>query len=164
MADDLVKSRWPLRVAIFCVHCFAAIIATTFVTMALGAVTSIVFGERTFGLIFQGPLFFAFLTVGFCSGLSINSGFKSNSAQWVWVVQLCFLAILMRDQFQSPGSQGVLHDIWFNYFGRSNCGGTECVYELFGTWPLFSSIGYSIGSLAARSFIRRNAATTKSSG
>lgn len=163
MADDSVESRWFLRAVIFCLHCFAGIVAATIVTMLLAAVTESATGKKLYDIIFGGPFFFAFLTVGFCSGLGINSRLKSKSAQWVWVVQLCFLAILMQDQIHWPGPQGVLHDIWLGYFGNSNCGETECVYELLGTWPLFSSVGYSIGSLAARPFARKKAAVTKTS-
>lgn len=39
----------------------------------------------------------------------------------------------------------VYDSTWDTYFGR-NCGGSECLYELFLTMPLYASLGYLLGA------------------
>ena len=142
-----MQSRSRLvRLGVFAFHCWTAIIVTTLITLGLGAFVEHFTGESIGDVIFGGPCFIAFLAVGFCLGFWINRWLKSKLAKWVWVRALALWCVFLQDQIRMPGPQGVLHSIWTNYFGNSNCGGTECVYELVGTWPLFSSIGYSIGS------------------
>ena len=46
-------------------------------------------------------------------------------------------------------SRSNLGDAWANYFG-SDCDGSECLYEVFLTAPFFTSVAYSVGSIAMR--------------
>jgi hypothetical protein len=137
-------------------------IVSTLITVFLGAFVERFTAEQVAEFIFQGPFFVAFLTIGFCLGFWINRWLNSKLAKWVWVPALALLCVFLQDQIRYPGPQGILSEIWTNYFGNSNCGGTECVYGLFGTWPLFSSIGYSIGSVIGRKSGPKGIATRRS--
>ena len=163
-SNSMQRRSRLVRWGVFVFHCWVAVIVTTLTTLLLGAFVEQFTGERIGAVIFGGPLFGAFLIIGFCFGFWINRWLGSNLAKWAWVPALALLSIFLQDQIHTHGSQGTLHEIWINYFGNSNCGGTECVYELVGTWPLFSSIGYSLGSLVGQRLRKKTPSQSKPSG
>lgn len=145
------RSRFE-RTGIFVLHSMTATVVTVLIVLFTDMAFEKWIGAERSDRIVGGPFFFPFLVVGFGLGYLINKQLKSKSAQWVWVLPLLLFSILLTDQIRYPDAQGRLYDIWLAYFGNNdtNCGGTECLYELLGTWPLFSAMAYAIGSLAAR--------------
>lgn len=142
-----------VRFGVFAFHCWVATIASTLIALFVGAFVVRFIGEQAgdaLAAILGGPFFLAFLAVGFCLGFWINRWLKSALAKWVWILPLIGCLVLMIGQIRYADPGGVLHEIWVDYFGNGNCGGTECLGEVFGTWPLFSAIGYAIGSSLGR--------------
>ena len=164
MANASPNPPWLVRLGIFMFHVFVAMIGSTLMAIFLGAIVAYFAGERIAEAVFAGPLFLPFLAVGFFFGLATSDSLNLKSGQWVWAVALGVLLVFLQDQIRTSSPQGILHDIWVDYFGNSNCGGTECAYELVGTWPLFSSIGYSLGSLVGQRLRKKTLSQAKPSG
>lgn len=90
---------------------------------------------------FLGTLI-AYLATGIALGYLVNGKLPSKFAVWVWVPSLLWLLFLMHDY---AGPVGAWHAMWINFFtDRSDS--SEGLYELFGTWPFFGSLGYGVGA------------------
>jgi hypothetical protein len=88
------------------------------------------------------------LIIGFISARRI----PSRSAHWVWLMGLGWFSLFVWDAVHShraDSCQGcnVIQSIWRNLFavGYHSCQ-QECLGELFGTAPLMTSVGYSLGA------------------
>jgi hypothetical protein len=91
------------------------------------------------------PYYPMLILAGFTLGSLNLLFFRTRTAVWVWVLPLC---ILLWNIFtwETGGHAGYWQDVWANYFS-SNCGSSECLYELFVTVPFYVSSAYSIGWL-----------------
>ena len=70
----------------------------------------------------------------------------SRLALLAWVPPALFLAWNVLDWHRTS----LQYDsTWDTFFGR-NCGGSECLYELFLTMPFYAGIGYSVGALICK--------------
>jgi len=68
---------------------------------------------------------------------------RSSSAAWVWVLPAIVL-IWNVLTWKTGGLSPYWPDVWNNYFG-SDCGSSECLYELFVTMPFYTSLAYAAG-------------------
>ena len=68
---------------------------------------------------------------------------------WVWVLPAIILAWNLFTWDRYPGQIYYWKDAWNNYFG-SECGSSECLYELAVTGPFCCSVAYSIVAIFFR--------------
>jgi hypothetical protein len=91
-----------------------------------------------------GEPYFAFPVItSFVFGALSRRYSRSSSAAWVWVLPAIIL-VWNLFTWETGGVGPYWPDVWNNYFG-SDCGGSECVYELFVTAPFYTSLAYSLG-------------------
>jgi hypothetical protein len=97
---------------------------------------------------FVGPILMAFVL-----GWTSRRYLDSRAAAWVWVLPaLALVWNLMTWKSYSP--LGHWADVEANFF-TTNCGDSDCLYELFVTAPFYTSIAYSLGRLATTLRIAR---------
>lgn len=68
---------------------------------------------------------------------------RSSSAAWVWVLPTVVL-IWNLFTWKTGGFRPYWPDVWNNYFS-SDCGSSECLYEIFVTAPFYTSLAYTLG-------------------
>lgn len=102
-----------------------------------------------------GEPYFVFpVFIGFAlGGLSYRYS-RSSSAAWVWVLPT--IALVWNVLTWKNGGDPYWPDVWNNYFG-SQCGSSECLYELFVTMPFYTSLAYAVGWMTRRFLIPRHA-------
>jgi hypothetical protein len=81
---------------------------------------------------------------------------KKIPSHWVWVPATLWLFLLARDDFtivmKNPVGYQFVNPwryVYDNYIG-TNCSGSECLGEFFGTMPFASSVAYSLIGLFLR--------------
>jgi hypothetical protein len=94
------------------------------------------------------PYFLFPILSGFALGVLSCRYSRSSSAAWVWILPTVVLLWNVLT-WQSGGFRPYWPDVWNNYFG-SDCGSSECVYELFVTAPFYTSLAYTLGWLVRR--------------
>jgi hypothetical protein len=101
------------------------------------------------------PYFLAPILAGFVLGGLSHRFFGTRAAAWVWVPPA---VVLLWNIFtwKNGGYRPYWPDVWHNYFG-SDCGGSECLYELFVTAPFYTSVAYSLGWIIKHLTDRRQA-------
>jgi len=93
--------------------------------------------------------YFAFPVItAFALGILSHRYFRSSSAVWVWVLPAIIL-VWNLFTWKTGGFHPYWPDVWNNYFG-SDCGSSECVYELFVTAPFYTSLAYTLGWITKR--------------
>jgi hypothetical protein len=94
------------------------------------------------------PYFIFPILAAFVFGALSHRYSRSLAARWVWVFPL---TILLWNVFtwRTGGFSPYWTDVWNNYFGRY-CGSSECVYELFVTAPVYTSLAYTFGWVMKR--------------
>jgi hypothetical protein len=92
------------------------------------------------------PYFALPVLTGFFLGVLSSRFFRSSSAAWVWVLPTIILVWNLLS-WHNGGYRPYWPDVWNNYFG-SNCGSSECLYELFITAPFYTSFAYTLGWIA----------------
>lgn len=96
--------------------------------------------------LFDGPYFVFPILCGFVLGWISHRFLKSNTAAWTWVpMALVLMWNLLTWQSYGPD------DAVANFF-TSQCGGSECLYELSVTAPFYTSVAYSCGWILQRTF------------
>jgi hypothetical protein len=92
---------------------------------------------------------------------------KRPPSRWVWIPPLLWLALLVREDFTSVTHQVVpwyygtaTRYLWDNFVG-SDCSGTECIGELFGTWPFLASVAYTLAAIVLRRRISKSEQTSQ---
>jgi len=86
---------------------------------------------------FAGPILMAFI-LGWVARRS-----ESRSAAWMWVLPTVALVWnVMSWKSHSPLPRW--EDVRANFF-TSNCGDSDCIYELLITAPFYTSVAYSLG-------------------
>ena len=94
--------------------------------------------------LFDGPVFFGEIGLGFLAGFTLNQRLRSKSAMWVWVLPAVWLIANIPDAFGSlygPNGWGVL-------FG-TKCR-PDCVDQALSVCPFYASVAYSLGAWAGR--------------
>jgi hypothetical protein len=104
--------------------------------------------QQVFRVLVDSPYFLAPITAAFVLGLFSNRVWKTNAGIWVWLFPAVFL-VWNVFSWKSSTSRSNLADAWANYFG-SDCDGSECLYEVLVTAPFYTSVAYSVGSIAMR--------------
>ena len=94
------------------------------------------------------PHFVFPVLAAFVFGLVSHRYSRSLSAMWVWVLPL-IIFVWNLFTWKNGGFRPYWPDVWNNYFG-SDCGSSECLYELFVTAPFYTSLAYTLGWLAKR--------------
>jgi len=144
-------------------------ILAIFVEIAAGVVTASLTRNTTGGdfmdhvlaqpsrLLIQQPYYVGIVLSGFVLGAFSYRFFRSRAAYWVWIIPA---GILVWNIFtwEAAPSQPYWPEVWNNYFG-SDCGGSECVYEVFVTVPFYSSLAYALGSITT-TLVRRSAGSS----
>ena len=88
---------------------------------------------------YAGPILMAFI-LGWVARRS-----ESRSAAWMWVLPtLSLVWNVMSWKSHSPLPRW--EDVRANFF-TSNCGDSDCIYELLVTAPFYTSVAYSLGSI-----------------
>ncbi|HWY57125.1 MAG TPA: hypothetical protein VNZ03_21850 [Terriglobales bacterium] len=96
-----------------------------------------------------GEPYFVFpVLAAFAFGVLSHRYSRSLSAMWVWVLPAIIL-IWNVVTWKTGGFRPYWADVWNNFFG-SDCGSSECVYELFVTAPFYTSLAYTLGWAAKR--------------
>jgi hypothetical protein len=86
-------------------------------------------------------------------GLLVNRRTRNRSACWVWLLGVGWMGWMIFDAlklFDPRWCQGcsAAQMIWRNFFGLNVSSCTdECLGKLFATFPMFCSIGYSVGAM-----------------
>jgi hypothetical protein len=106
------------------------------------------------------PYFALPVVAGLFLGVMSGRFFRSSSAAWVWVVPTIIL-VWNLFSWQNGGYRPYWPDVWNNYFG-SNCGSSECLYELFVTAPFYTSVAYTLGWITRRAMTSHSAHLPKS--
>ena len=89
------------------------------------------------------PLFVFPILAGVLFGvLSWRKGWRS-SAMWVWLLPV-INHVFNIFTWRTGGFRQHWIDVWNNFFG-SQCGSSECAYEVFVTAPMYRSVAYIFG-------------------
>jgi hypothetical protein len=104
--------------------------------------------------VIDGPVPLAAIIAGFWIGRLCNRWLPSRTALFSWIPPAVFLTW---NAWVWQKSMSIYDSTWDTYFG-SNCGGSECLYQLFLTVPFYTALAYSAGALTTRK-TRRPAAS-----
>jgi len=101
-----------------------------------------IFRISTDNAYFLGPVLAGFALAIFGARI-----WKTRAGVWVWVLPLIVLVY----NLLTWASKSHWVDAWATYFGSpAECGGSECVNEVFLTAPFFTSFAYSLGCVARK--------------
>jgi hypothetical protein len=89
------------------------------------------------------PIWLPEIIVGFWLGRVVFNRIPSKIALFAWIPPAVFLAFSAGNWQRT---MSVYDSTWNTYFG-SQCGGSECLYQLFLTAPFYTGIAYSLGAL-----------------
>ena len=104
------------------------------------------------------PFWLPEIMAGLLLGWFAYETVPSKTAFFGWLVPGCFL---LWKAWSWQRSIAAYDDSTLDtYFGR-NCGGSECLYQLFFTVPFYSSLSYSIGAFSKYVEARRTEARGK---
>jgi len=111
-----------------------------------GSVVDRVLDQPLFKLGADNPYFAGPVLTGFIFGWTSHRFFVSRTAAWVWIVPALVLAWnLVTWKSYSPLPHWA--DVRANFF-TSNCGDSDCLYELVVTGPFYTSVAYTVGWIA----------------
>ena len=95
----------------------------------------------------EGPLWLPGLFCTFLCGCIIYFFSRSRTATLSWLLPALILAWNLLSWPSNGGSA------WDTFFG-TNCGSSECLYQLFVTSPFYACVAYSLGALTVRLFLK----------
>jgi hypothetical protein len=103
------------------------------------------------------PYYVAPVLCGLALGALSRYFVRPRWAAWVWVLPMIILLwnLLTWKGAGPPTTAVYWEDVWGNYFG-SDCGGSECMYEVFVTVPFYTSVAYSLGAITVCLLRNRN--------
>ncbi|HET7440630.1 MAG TPA: hypothetical protein VFJ47_04950 [Terriglobales bacterium] len=110
-------------------------------------------GLGVFDRIIDSHLYVPNVIVAVFMGAFFYGRIRHNFAFWVWVPSLIFLVLDVWGDW--AGTLSRYHSMWDTYFGR-NCGGTECLYQLFFTMPFYTSVAYALGAVGMSLLRKKN--------
>ena len=140
----------PLRGAVRAIARYLAevVIATAGAIMTGGLVAVAVdrgLSQRAWYHILADPLWLGPVLAAGVFGYVTTSKFGYRKASiFVWVIGVLNFGLLLQDSSAYIRRNGWDHHVWARYFGR-DCGDSECLYQLFATAPLYTSVAYSLG-------------------
>lgn len=98
------------------------------------------------------PFWLPEIVAGLLLGWVAYKTVPSKAAFTVWLIPG---GLLLWSALSWQRSMAMFDSTWDTYFG-SQCGGSECLYQLFLTAPFYSSVFYSIGAFANYLAARRS--------
>lgn len=125
------------------VRYISEVAAATVGAVGVGTAVAVFVGELTHRppTLLDGPIPLAPIIAAILLALAISLKFGScQTGVWVWAAGIVNFAIFLHDWTRLPYTWA---SVWNNFFGRG-CSDSECLYELFATAPLYTSITYSI--------------------
>jgi hypothetical protein len=99
-------------------------------------------------------------------GYFCNRRFGNRTALWIWILGFTWFFTGALELFNawSPSwsQQSRVNYLAGELFGTvAECGSTECLYELFYTWPFLATVGYAIGARLGLSAYRERSAVAR---
>jgi len=94
------------------------------------------------GSVIETPLYVPEILAGLLAGWFLFEVWPSRTALLAWALPLAFLVWSASSWHET---MAMWDSTWDTYFGR-NCGGSECLYQVFLTVPFYASTAYSIGA------------------
>ena len=98
------------------------------------------------GQLAQEPVWLPEIIAGILAGWFFYRRLPSRLAFAAWLPPAVFLS---GSAFSWSRTIPVYDSTWDTYFGR-NCGGSECLYEIFLTMPFYTGLGYLVGAILCR--------------
>jgi len=148
MGDNLKTPR--LFPAAALIHFPATYIAALLGVLASAAIILIYppAGEQSslVGHLAGEPIWLPEIISGLFWGMFFYRRVPSTLAFLAWLPQGAFLFWSASTWYRTMATYD---STWHTYFGK-NCGGSECLYELFLTMPLYTGISYTVGALLTR--------------
>jgi len=128
----------------FLVHTVAATLGAFIITALVIALAGKLLSGWQPALL--GTTLAIYAAAGVAVGYWINIRYPSPLGSWVWILPFIWIFVLMSD-YARPGHVD-WHQIWIAFF-TNRCDASECMYELTGTFPFVSSVGYSVAAWVA---------------
>ena len=117
--------------------------------------------EQRASVLLNQPYYIAPVLCALVLGMLGRRSSRSRWAAWVWILPTAILVwnLLTWKGVGPPITAVYWRDVWANYFG-SDCGGSECLYEVFVTIPFYTSVAYTFGWLFSGFLQRRKMAAS----
>jgi hypothetical protein len=105
--------------------------------------------QQRVSMLLNQPYYVAPVLCALALGALSRRFVRPRWAAWVWVLPMIILLwnLLTWKGAGPPTTAVYWADVWADYFG-SDCGGSECMYEVFVTVPFYTSAAYSLGAVA----------------
>jgi hypothetical protein len=94
------------------------------------------------GRLLEEPFWVPEIAAGFCAGWFFYKRLPSKIALMAWIAPAVFLGWSAWSWHQTAS---MYDHTWETYFG-SQCGGSDCIYQLFLTGPFYTSVAYSLAA------------------
>jgi len=114
--------------------------------LAVGVLLLLHNDQGLFSKIIDGPIPLTAIIAGFWIGRLCYKWLPSRTVLFAWVPPAVFLSW---SAWGWQKTMSIYDSTWDTYFG-SKCGGSECLYRLFLTVPLYTALAYSVGALTRR--------------
>jgi hypothetical protein len=102
-------------------------------------------GVTTIDKLIGVPLWLPSSLAAACAGVFFYKRIRHKFAFWAWVPSFI---LLLWSAWDWHGTLSKYDSTWDTHFGK-DCGGSECLYQLFFTVPFYTSVAYSLGAVAA---------------
>ena len=99
------------------------------------------------GQLLERPIWLPAIIFGFLIGSAVYYIFHGRSATWAWVLPALVLAWSILSWPSEADS------VWNTFFG-TDCGSSECLYQMTVTAPFYASVAYSLGASTALAFLK----------
>ena len=136
----------PAGVAHFFLVYLAVLVGFTFAFLAVTVSRLAGWNDSLAEQLVGEPFWLPNILAGACFGAFFYKRIRHRFAFWSWVPS-CIL--LIWSAWDWHGAMSKYDSTWDTYFGK-NCGGSECVYQIFLTVPFYASVAYALGAVLAR--------------
>lgn len=133
--------RWLRACGFYLIHVLIAGVAVFLVSILLSAGVEAL-NYNVGNALFWAPVFPGEIILGFFAGFAVNNVMRSKSAKWAWVLPALWLILDLPSQVRATGWNYTLP-----YLFAGKC--ADCVEVAILVAPLYASIAYSLGALAA---------------
>ena len=148
--QSIIATIGALVVGMICGAAPAIVAALVVKSSSAGSFEDRLVSLRIFRVLVDSPYFLGPIIVAFILGAFASRAWETNAGLWVWLLPTGILVWNLLT-WKSYTSRTNWVDAWANYFG-SDCGDSECLYELLVTAPFYTSVAYSLGCIATHIF------------